>query len=325
MNDISIIVCTNSVELADLGIGDFFHSSELFRIYEKTPRHSPIMVVARCADGRVAAHMLAVVRRRSWVVPPFLMWHCRILGEGDYVGFEDRRDELFNMMMTELVKNLPVHVAYVELSHLSTKMFGYKTLTRLGFFAVNWMNIYNSLHSKTPEERISPKLMLRINEAMANGVQTFEVETDDDLDDFIRLLKVHNITKPKRFIPDAVFFKRLVKSNSARLLVTRYHNNTIGCCAYVMSKGNAYLWYFGSLRKSFLRLYPAEVTTWNAIKKAYADGCQHFCFLDVGLPYRANKLRDFILRFGGKPVSAFRWFKFRYAWINRILSHVLSF
>ena len=325
VNDVSIIVYTNREELPELQSRDFFHSSELFHIYEDTPRHSPFMVVARCADGRVAAHLLAVVRRRSWFVPPFFMWHCRILGEGSYSGFEEHRDELFNLMMTELVKRMPAYVEYIELSHLSSKMFGYKTLSGLGFFAVNWMNIHNSLHSRTPEERVSPKLLKRINDAIAKGVETHEVRTEDEFEDFVRLLKAHNFFKLKRFIPDAAFFRRVVESGHGRLLVTRYNNTTIGCCAYAITKGNAYLWYAAYLRKSYLRLHPAEVTVWNAIKKAYDEGCQHFCFLDVGLPYRANKLRDFILRFGGKPVSAFRWFRFRYKWLNRILTHVWSF
>ena len=325
VNDISIIICTDSEELPEFQASDFFHSSELFRIYKDTPRHRPVMVVARCAEGRVAAHLLAVIRRRSWLVPPFLLWHCRIVGEGDYTGFEEHRDELFNLMMTELVKWMPVHVEYIELSNFTSKMFGYKTLSGLGFFAVNWLNIHNSLHSKSPEERISAKLLGRINGAIAKGVETHEVRTEKEFADFVHLLKAHNYFKPKRFIPDATFFRKVVESGCGKLLITTYNDTTIGCCAYAVSKGNAYLWYAAYLRKSYLRLYPAEVTVWNAIKTAYEDGCQHFCFLDVGLPYRANKLRDFILGYGGKPVSAFRWFRCRYKWLNRILTHVWSF
>ena len=66
------------------------------------------------------------------------------------------------------------------------------------------------------------------------------------------------------------------------------------------------------------------MTIWGAIKRAYDEGCDHFCFLDVGLPYRKNKLRDFILGFGGKQVSSLRWFRFRYSFINRILSRIFS-
>lgn len=325
MKDVSIIVYNSGEELPAFESTDFFHSVELFHTYEETPCHSPMMVVARGADGNILAHLLAVVRRRAWFLPPFMMWHCRIVGEGDYTGNEDRCEELFDMMMAELVRRMPVHVAYIEMSHLSSKMFGYKTMSRLGFFAVNWMNIYNSLHSKTPEERIMPQTMKRINEAMARGVETHEVATEEELEDFVKLIKAHNFFKPKRFIPDIAFFRRVKESGYARLLITKYKDANIGCCAYALTKNNAYLWYAAYLRKTYLRLYPAEVTTWNAIKTAYNEGCQHFCFLDVGLPYKTNPLREFILKFGGKPMSALRWFKFRYNWLNRILTHIWSF
>lgn len=324
MNDVSVIVYTSRDELPKLDSADFFHGMELFNIYMETPRHSPLMAVAKCSDGRVLGQLLAVVRRRSSWLPPFFMWHCRIVGEGCYFGEEERRDELFGLMMAALVKHLPVRVAYVELSHSSSKMFGYKALRLLGFFPVSWMNIHNSLHSKTPEERINEKMLQRIDEAMDKGVHTRNVETEADFKDFMRLLKAHNFLKIKRFIPDEIFFRRMAVSGHCRLLITRYRNATIGCCAYAISRGNAYLWYAAFLRKSYLMLHPADVTIWNAIKQAYDEGCKHFCFLDVGLPYRANKLRDFLLKFGGKPISAFRWFKFRYGWINNLLARIWS-
>lgn len=324
MNDVSAIVYTSRDELPKLDAGDFFHSADLFDIYCETPRHSPLMVVARRTDGTVCGHLLAVVRSRSSWMPPFLMWHCRILGDGCYYEGNDSRDAIFGVMMTALVKHLPARVAYIELSNSSAKMFGYKALRSLGFFHVNWMNIHNSLHSKAPEERLGQKQLQRIEEAMQKGVSTTEVKSDDDFHDFMHLLKAHNFLKLKRFIPNEIFFKRVAQSGCCRLLITRYHGATVGCCAYAISQGNAYLWYAAFLRKSYMLLRPADVTIWNAIKKAYDEGCQHFCFLDVGLPYRANKLRDFFLRFGGKPISAFRWFKFRYNWINVLAARIWS-
>lgn len=312
------------MELPQLPGDNFFHSAELFHIYEQTPRHSPMMVVARNADGTMAGCMLAVVRRRAMWLPPFFSWHCRVMGEGSYALESPYREQLFTRMMTELMRNMPIRVAYTEMSHFSTKMFGYKALSLKGFFPVNWLNIHNSLHSKSPEERISQRHLERVLRIQKKGVTMREVTTDDDLHDFVHLLKAHNFFKPKRFIPSEQFF-RLAKDNpNIHLLLTTYHNNVIGCCAYALSQGNAYLWFAAYRRKSFVKLHPADMTIWGAIKRAYDEGCDHFCFLDVGLPYRKNKLRDFILGFGGKQVSSLRWFRFRYSFINRILSRIFS-
>ncbi len=41
--------------------------------------------------------------------------------------------------------------------------------------------------------------------------------------------------------------------------------------------------------------------------------------MDVGLPFRHNRYRDFILSFGGKEVSTYRWFRFSFSWLNRVI------
>ena len=58
------------------------------------------------------------------------------------------------------------------------------------------------------------------------------------------------------------------------------------------------------------------------MKDAYDRGFQHMCFLDVGLPFKNNSFREFILRFGGKEQSTYRWFRFSIKWVNRLLKWI---
>ena len=105
--------------------------------------------------------MLVTVRtRRSWL-PPYIYMHARVLGEGEYTAegsAEDtpaaaasRKDELFAAMLKAVKKRLNNKVLYFEISNLSEKMFGYRTLRKAEFFPVKWMKVHNSLHSRTPE------------------------------------------------------------------------------------------------------------------------------------------------------------------------------
>ena len=64
------------------------------------------------------------------------------------------------------------------------------------------------------------------------------------------------------------------------------------------------------------------MTVWQAIKYAYENNYAHISFIDVGLPFRKNMYREFILSFGGKPIAKYRWFKFSFPWINNILSWI---
>ena len=298
---------------------NIFHSPQLFALAEATPRHKPYLITVETESGEVRAQMLALVRFRSSLLPPYLYRHCRILGEGVYASAEEK-EPLFGRMLQMLAEKLGPKVFYMEVSHLSQKMLGYKLFRENRFFPVRWMSIHNSLHSRTPEERISERKLRRINQAYERGIITDEVQSDADFEAFMRLLRHHNWLKPKRYIPHENFFQGIRAHGYGRLFVTRYHDHIIGCSACVYSEGQAYLWYAAYRRKTYAFLHPKELTIWHAIKDAHSRGYEHIYFMDVGLPFRKNAFREFILRFGGKPVSTYRWFRFRWKWLNKLLS-----
>ena len=324
MSELQIRIYTSGDTLpAGLSDENFFHSPQLFSICRQTPRMRPYMVVAETADGTVHAQMLAVVRYRSSLFPPYLYRHCRILGEGvTHPAAVEQPAVLFGLMLQRLTSKLGRRVLYMEVSNLTQKMFGYRQLRESRYFPVRWMSIHNSLHSHTPEERITPKLQRRIDRAYAHGVVTDAVQTDADFGAFSKLLRRHNWLKPKRYIPSDAFFQAIRERGNGSLSLTRYHGHVIGCSAVVYSQRQAYLWYCAFRRKSYARLHPDLLTIWHAIKSAHAEGYEHIYFMDVGLPFRKNRFRDFILRFGGKPTSTYRWFHCAIPWVNRLLSWV---
>ncbi len=333
MNEPEITIYTRSEDLPLLSGDNIFHSASLFKLYEQTPRLKPYMVVATDDDGRVIGHLLAVVRYRTTLFPPFIYKHCSVLGEGCYTSSGDindsqspdslRQSPVFARLLRVLMKKVSSWVGYVEFSNLSTKMFGYKEFREEGFFPVKWQSVRNSLHSRLPEERISDRMKRRIEKAYKRGITTEEVKTEEELCGFYRLLQKHNSLKLKRYIPDEHLFRGMMsEKDSCRLFITKYKERVIGCSASIYSGSNAYLWYFASRRKSYSFVYPDILTIWHAIKDAHRHGYEHFIFLDVGLPFRKSRFRDFILSFGGKPISTYRWFRFGNSWINGILRRI---
>jgi lipid II:glycine glycyltransferase (peptidoglycan interpeptide bridge formation enzyme) len=266
--------------------------------------------------------MLGIVRFRTFLFP--LLVHCRVLGEGVYYkesgARSQERDQLFGLMLEALTKALSNRTSYLEVSNLSQKMTGYKQLKQQHFFPVHWMSIHNSLHRHAPEERIGEKLQKRIDNARQKGVTTNEVQTEEDFKAFSKLLRKHYFWKPRRYIPDDQFFRNIMSSDDGRLFVTKYRQRVIGCSAVVYSEGNAYLWYSAFRRKSYIHVHPDVMTIWDAMQDCYQRGCDHMCFMDVGLPFQKNPFREFILRFGGKEQSTFRWFRFGIRWVNRFLT-----
>ena len=323
MSELTTRIYTKGDLLPEMTCRNFFHSAELFHVCEQTPRLRAYMVVVEEEEsGKVVCHLLAMLRYRSSLFPPYLYTHCRIYGEGDYEEENEQKEELFDMMLTALTRKLQHWVLYLEVSHLSQKMFGYRRFRQQGFFPVHWMSIHNSLHSRAPEERISEKMKLQIERSQSRGLKTKEIESAEDFKKFIKLLRSHHWFKPKRYIPDGEFFRQLMEGQNARLFVTEYHEKVIGCCACAYSKGDAYLWYSAFRRKSYLRLHPDIMTVWNALQQAYEYKYNHMFFMDVGLPFRRNSFREFILSFGGKPVSTYRWFRCNLPWVNALLKWV---
>ncbi len=325
MNQLTTKIYTSSEGLPEgLLEGNFFHSRQLFLLCKQTPRMKPYMVTVETSEGVVCAQMLAIVRYRSSWFPPYLYIHCRVLGEGVYRddthAHTCSREELFDIMLAKLTGKLGRMMLYTEVSNLSQKMFGYKYFRQQGFFPVRWMSIHNSLHSRTPEERIDKRMQKRIDAGLARGVTSQEVSTADDFAAFMKLLRHHNWLKPKRYVPHDNFFSSIMQQGQGRLAVTRYHNHIVGCSAVVYSGGNAYLWYAAFRRKTFAFVHPDVITIWQAIKDAHERGYDHIFFLDVGLPFRKNRFREFILSFGGKPVSTYRWFRSSIGWVNKLLS-----
>ena len=302
-----VFVFEHATALPTLSMGSFFHSPELMELYELTPRHKPYM-----------AHVLAVARYKRSLFPPYLYTHIRVIGEGVYL--QEPSEQIFSLMVNALKERLQNKVLYMEFSNLSQKMFGYETLRSEGFFPVRWMSVHNSLHSRIPEERITAKLLTRIKNAQQRGATTKMVKTEEEFKAFSKLMRRHNWFKPRRFIPNDYFFRGLMEKGKCKIFITKYHEKVIGCSVCVYSREDAYLWYSAARRKSYATLHPNAVTFWGSIKDAHEMGCRHIRFMDVGLPFRKNPYRDFIMRFGGKEVSTYRWFRINIKWVNALAS-----
>lgn len=297
---------------------NFFHSPELFRICENTSGQTPYMVVAE-QDGVVVAHLLATLRRRGSLIPPYLFTQGRIYGEGEYNANVNKED-VFKLMLSAITQKLKRKLCMnIELSDLSQKMFGYKHFKKEGYFPVHWMEVHNSLHSMPPEDRLDEKMSERISRIIEQEVEFKQVEDYEQFRKFYKMFNQFPSLKIRRYLPPSKQFWELGQDDNCRLFATIWRGKVIGGCVCIYSNNNAYLWYLASKRKSHPLLYPATATVWGAISDAYERKFRHIFFMDVGLPFKKSHYRDFILKFGGKEVSSYRWFRFTFGWLNHLM------
>lgn len=322
MNTYRVRLYSSGEVLPDMNSHNFFHSPELFHIIERTPGQSPYMAVATDDKGKTVGHVLAIIRRRGSLMPPYLFTQGRVYGEGEYAE-EVENEEVFALLLDAITRKLRRRLClYIEFSDISRKMFGYRFFRKNAYVPVGWQEVHNSLHSKPPVERITERMLQRIERIYDLGVVTREAENDQEVRMFHKLL--HRFLKFKfhRLPPPTEQFVELFKSEKVRVFITTYRKKIIGGSICVLSEGNAYLWYLASKRKTYPHLHPNMMTIWHAMNWAWEHNYAHFRFLDVGLPYPHNPYREFILSFGGKPVATYRWFRFSIGWINRIVAWI---
>ena len=94
MKGITTTIFTRLEDLPAISDNNFFHSRVLFAISAKTPRMKPYMVVCTDESGNVLSQLLAIVRYRTSILPPYFFMHCRVMGEGEYAQSEWRKEDL---------------------------------------------------------------------------------------------------------------------------------------------------------------------------------------------------------------------------------------
>lgn len=320
MNELSVHIITQSKDLPIVEGNDLFHSRERFLLIEQTAGTWPYMVVVTDEEGRVKAHLLAELRRRGSLLPPYLFTFARVIGAGVYAPGVDKA-ALFDRMMAALTRFLHRKLClYIEVSDLEKKMFGYRSLRHNDYFPIRWMQIHNSLHSRTPRERLSDRTAHNVLRSERAGVTVHEARTELEVSAYYKVLHAYYRTKLHRYLPGEDFFQRLLHTPRTHILVTYYKGRVVGGASVMESKGDGYLWYMAAQGKRYPTARPLTATVWHALEYCHAQKLRHVFFLNVGLPFRRNPYREFILGFGGKPTSTYRWFHFTIGWFNRILS-----
>lgn len=317
-------VIRHSRDLPAMPEGQFFHSVELFRIVEESPRQRPVMAVAFDEEGRVAGCMLALLLRKLSFFPSYFFSVGRIYGEGFYRD-EAARHEAFPLLLKAITRQFRRRCClYAECSDLPSKMFGYRAFRSCGYFPVSWQEVKNSLHSAEPMERISDHTWELVQQGLGEGFSTHIATDEKEAKEFHRLLRHSFRTNFRRLIPTEKYFLKLFNSDSVRVFVTMRGGRIAGGCSCVYTGGNAYLWYLGSRGKPKERRLVNAVTIWHVLLHAYDQNYRHLSFLDVGMPLSHSPYREFILGFGGKPITKFRWFWTPVSWFSRMGETVIG-
>ena len=265
------------------------HSTELFHVYEQTYGYSPYLIVAFNGE-RPIAKLLAVVQRSARLFPPSIIKRCEIYRCGEYFDTSLNKENLFGEMLEYLTQEVLQQAFLIEFRNLSQPLFGYKNFRKNNYFPINWLRVYNSLHSLPPQDRLDSHRKRQINKSIYRGVTTKLAETEEELEIFFKLLEKAYRSKIRKHFPDINFFRSLIQQcppkETAQVFLVKYKDKIIGGSFCIYSDNNAYLWFSCGMKKKYPWLYPGVMAIWGALSYAYEKGYNHFEFMDAGLPFK---------------------------------------
>ena len=90
-------------------------------------------------QGRIVAHLLAVVSYHHLLLPPFAYSHCHIYGEGVYAPEVENKEEIFSLFVKAITDELTHKLClFIEISDLISKMSRYDILPQSRYYPIPW-------------------------------------------------------------------------------------------------------------------------------------------------------------------------------------------
>lgn len=315
----------HSKDIPELPGNNTFHSKELFVVYENTKGYTPIMIVAT-EGNQVLGKLLATIRKKTTSLAlPIFVKKCEVYGSGEYFCDKVKTEMLFGEMLQHLTNEVLRKCFMIEFRNLGNALVGYKHFKDNKFFAINWLRVRNKLQTNKPiESNFSQSRIRQIRKAVSNGAQVIEATTAKEVEQFARMLRRIYSAHIRKHYPSIEFFQHLKDipvqkgKRTSSIYIVKYKHKIIGGSACAYSGENAYLWFSGGMRNTYSSVYPGVLAVWMALKDAKEKGYEHLEFMDVGLPFKRHRYREFILRFGGQQSSTRRWFRFKWKWLNKL-------
>ena len=136
----------------------------------------------------------------------------RDYGTGEYFDEEQNKEDLFGEMLEHLTNEVLCKSFLIEFRNLENPLFGYKAFRKNNYFAINWLRVRNSLHSKVPYERLSMSRKKTNKQALRNGAIMEVADNEKDIQDFTNVEKAYS-SQVKKTFPDIGFFRLLAWQN----------------------------------------------------------------------------------------------------------------
>lgn len=219
-------------DLPQIGDVNFFHYASSFDWYSSSSMYTPLMIIAFDGKKPIAAIFAVIVRRNNYLRGSIFK-KCLISQQPAFFEENYSKIDVFNLLITFLVKEVRNKVFFIRYDTLNSTVFGYKGFRENRFYSTKWINIKNSLQRKRKIwDQLTTSRKNQVNKAVKKGIEIEELISEDALPEIYKLIENTNKKKiSHRFPPYQYFenfFRYYILNGKGKILITRYQNKIIG-------------------------------------------------------------------------------------------------
>jgi len=297
--------------------GNIFQTPEMYEVYNKTPKFTPIILTAKDENDRLVGCLMSVVQRDyKGIIGEFT---ARSIVMGGPLA-ENNNSEVLDFLLKNYNKLVATKAIYSQFRNLFAMTNYSLPFDRNGYRYEEHLDVLINLKKSRAEleDNLHKERKRNIAKAEKEGL-TFKVLTDEKhIKTVILLLKKTYSRIRVPFSYEKLFFNtQFILDDNVKFFGAFWEDKMIAGQVRLCYKDTVYAWYAGS-DSDYFNKRPNDFLLWNVIMWSKDNNYTVFDFGGAGKPHVPYGVRDYKLKFGGELVNYGRYQKEH----KRLLMHL---
>jgi lipid II:glycine glycyltransferase (peptidoglycan interpeptide bridge formation enzyme) len=288
--------------------GNIFQTPGMFDVYNKTPKFTPVILIAKDENNKIVGCLMSVIQRdyRSYMGE----MTARSIVMGGPLAI-DNNSEILDLLLKVYTGIISKKAIYSQFRNLFTMNNYVIPFVKNGYRFVEHLDILIDLEKskKELEEQLHKERVRNIAKAVKEGLTFKVLDEDDDIRDVIILLKKTYDRVRLPFAYEKLFFNsKSILNEQVKFFGAYFEDKMIAGQVRLCYKDTVYAWYSGS-DSIYFQKRPNDFLLWNVILWSKENNYKVFDFGGAGKPNIPYGVRDYKLKFGGELVNYGRYEK----------------
>lgn len=286
--------------------GNYFQSSEFFRLIGTVRGYRPFVLLSAHAQGGIDGVLMGVLQSdgrgpKAWLSRRLIVWGGPLVASESIATAQ--------MLLQALKRYAQGKAIFIEFRNFFDCTPLHEAFELNGFrFRPHLNYVVKTDSVEAAKARLSSNRRRQIKTSLAAGAVAVEAESEADVLGMYGILEKLYREKVKKPLPGPDLFVNLWKSPSAKVFVVKYNGEVVGGSIGPVYRNKVlYQWYVCGENGRINGVHPSVLASWAPIEYGALHGFDHFDFMGAGRPEDDYGVREFKARFGGQEVCYGRY------------------